>query len=81
MAGGRDRDLDRCDDLALLQRREISALIEVARLDGAVARRAGNVIRGIEAHHQRRHVVAGIAVGDVATERAHISDLRIGDKE
>ncbi len=40
-----------------------------------------DVVGGAEAQHHRRHVVAGIAVGDVAAERADIAHLRVGDQQ
>ena len=69
------------DDLARLQRGEIGALVEVARRDAALAALAGDLIGRVEAHHHRRHVVAGIAVGDIAAERAEIAHLRVGDQQ
>ena len=44
-------------------------------------RLADDVIRGVEAQHDGRHVVAGIAVGDIAAERADIAHLRVGDQQ
>ena len=56
-------------------------MIELARGDAAFAAFAGDVIGGVKAQHHRRHVVAGIAVGDIAAERADIANLRIGDQQ
>ena len=79
VAGGRHRNADGREHVAGLERGEIGALIEVARRDPAFAALARDVIAGAEAHHHRRHVVAGIAIGDIAADRADIAHLRIGD--
>ena len=68
-------------DLARLQRGEIGALVELARRDAPLAALAGDLIGGAEAQHDGRHVVAGIAVGDIAAERADIAHLRVGDHQ
>src|SRR5262249_54956698 len=58
---------------------EICALIKLARGNPPSAALAGDVIGRAEAHHYGRHVIAGISVGDIATERAEIADLRVSD--
>ena len=79
VSGRRHRNADGGEHVAGFQRGEIGALVEFARRDAAFAAFAHDVIGGAKAHHHRRHVVAGIAVGDVAAERAEIAHLRIGD--
>ena len=81
MPGGRHRDADRGEDLARLERGEIGALIELARRDARARRPCRRLIGRAEAQHHRRHVVAGIAVGDVAAERADVAHLRVGDQQ
>jgi hypothetical protein len=58
---------------------EICALIKLARGNPPSTGLAADVIRRAEAHHHGRHVISGISVGDVATERAEIADLRVSD--
>ena len=81
VTGGRHGNADRGQDVARLQRGEIGALVEIARRDAAFAAFAGDVIGRVQAHHHRRHVVAGIAIGDIAAQRAEIAHLRIGDEQ
>ncbi len=56
-------------------------LVEVSRRDAPFAVFADQMIGRAETHHHRRHVVAGVAVGDVAPDRADIPHLRIGDDQ
>ena len=79
VTGRRHRDAHRGEHVARFQRGEIGALVKFARGDAPFAAFAGDVIGGVKAQHHRRHVVAGIAVGDIAAERADIAHLRIGD--
>ena len=58
----------------------VEAEIVVARRDPALAVRAAQDVGRAERHHQRRHVVAGVAVGDVAADRPEIAHLRVGDQ-
>ncbi len=60
---------------------EIGALIELGSRDVAPAGRAFEAVARTERQHQRRHVVAGIAIGDVAADGAHVTHLRIGDQQ
>ena len=54
-------------------------MVVVARRQAALSGLAGQLIGRAERHHHRRHVVAGIAIGDIAADGADIADLRIGD--
>ena len=81
MSGRRHRDADRGQDLPRLEGGGIGALIELARADAALAALAGDVIGRAQAQHYGRHIVAGIAVGDISSERADVAHLRIGDQQ
>ena len=81
VTGGRHGNRDRGQDFAGLKSREIGALIEFGSRDVAGAGGAFEPVARAERHHQRRHVVAGIAIGDIAADRAHVAHLRIGDQK
>src|ERR1700678_3293554 len=51
----------------------------LVRVVGAVPGRAPQHVSRAKRHHQRRHVVSGIAIGDIAADRADIAHLRVGD--
>ena len=81
VAGRRHGNRDRGEDFAGLERGEIGALVELARRDVARAGLAFEAVARAQRHHQRRHVVAGIAVGDIAADGAAVAHLRIGDQQ
>ena len=81
VAGGRCRNRDRGQDFAGLERGEIGALIELGRRDVAGAAGPFEPVARAQRHHQRRHVVAGIAIGDIAADGAQVAHLRIGDQQ
>ena len=81
VTGGRQRDANAGDDLAGAQRREIGALVERTRRDLARTRIASDEVAGAQALHQRRHVVAWVAVGHVAADRAARPHLRVGNHQ
>ena len=72
---------DEGKDFAGLEGCEIGALIEFRSRDVARPRRSFEPVACAQRHHQRRHVIAGIAIGDVAADRAHVTHLRIGDQK
>ena len=78
---GRCRNRNRGQDFAGLERRKIGALIKLARRDLAGATGPFEPVARAQRHHQRRHVVAGIAIGDIAADGAHVAHLRIGDQK
>jgi hypothetical protein len=81
MPSGRDRNSDGGQNLARVQSRKIGALIKGS--GGHVARpiHAGDFVNGAEALHQRRHVVARIAIGDIAAHCSLIANLRVRDQQ
>ncbi|MNT44012.1 hypothetical protein D3C72_1805110 [compost metagenome] len=81
MSGRRNRDGDGGEDLAGLERGEIGALVEIGGRHVAGAVRSFQTIAGAERHHHGRHVVARIAIGDIAAQCADITDLGIGDHQ
>ena len=79
MAGRRRREPDRRENFSILECREKGGLVE--RPGSHLARAAGTLqyVVGVQRLHKRRHVVAGIPVGDITADGAEIADLRIGD--
>src|SRR3546814_18754285 len=67
-------------NFTLLQLGEEGTLVEVARLDDARAAPAAQQVGGIQALHDRGHVVGGIAVRQVAADAAEVAHLRIGEE-
>jgi len=80
MIGGRGH-ADRGEDLPVQQRRRIDPSVVFPCRNIALALRALSPIDGAEGQHDRGHVVAGIAVGEVAPKRAAVSNLRVGDEQ
>jgi hypothetical protein len=58
-----------------------SSVVKLACLDAALAAFSRDVKRRPEALHDRRHVVAGVAVRHVAAERADVAHLGVGNQE
>ena len=79
VTGGRRRKAHSRQHFARLERGEKRPPVEVARRDLAAPCVLSRTIGRIEALHQRRHVIAGIAAADIAADRAAIAHLRIGD--
>ena len=80
MTGRRHGHGDCGEDLAGLEGGVVGALVELGRGDLALAARTFELVARPERQHQRRHVVARIAVGDIAADGAAIAHLRIGDQ-
>ena len=81
MTGGGYGDGDRGQEFARFKRGEIGALVELSCGDFACAGRAFEPVARAQGHHQRRHVVAGIAIGDIAADGAAVAYLGIGDQK
>ena len=77
-SGGRG-EADRGQHLAVVARCHVGGFVKVARLHLPLAIRPDQREAGVEALHQARHVVARIAIGDIAADGAHVAHLRIGD--
>jgi hypothetical protein len=63
----------------MVRRRRIGPLIKVARRNIAFSVRALDSVCRAERHHDCRHVVAGIAIRDIAAEGSAVPNLRIGN--
>ena len=81
VTGGGHGNRTRGQEFAGLERGEIGALVELGGRDVAGAAGAFEPVARAERHHQRRHVVAGIAIGDIAADGAAVAHLRIGDQK
>src|SRR5579872_6459463 len=68
VAGGRHRHRNGGEDFAGLERGEIGALVEVAGRDLAHSRWPFQPVACAKRDHQRRHVVARIAIGDISAD-------------
>jgi hypothetical protein len=64
---------------AVGQRGRECRAIAIARADRPLARGPAHEKLGAERQHHRRHVVAGVAVRDIAADRAAVTHLRVGD--
>ncbi len=81
MTGRLHRDRNGGQDLARLECGEVGALVEVGGGDIAASVRTFEAVGGTQRHHHGGHVVTRVTIGDIATERAHIANLRIGDHQ
>ena len=70
---------DRREDLCLIARCEVCRFVELPRLDLTLAIAAAQSVFRVQQLHDCRHVVAGIAIGDIATDGADIANLRVGN--
>src|SRR5580693_8840849 len=80
VSGGRNRDAYRREYVAGLERGEIGSLVELTGGNPPFTLIARDLVGRVQAHHHRRHIVAGIAVGNIAAERSEIAHLRVGDQ-
>ena len=74
------RNADLGHDFVRLHQRVVGADEETVGRNDALARRRTQHERRAQRQHQRRMVVARIAVRDVAADRALVAHLRIGDQ-
>ncbi len=79
-AGRRHGDADLRHDLVGLQQRVVGADEEAVGRHDPLARAASEHERRAERQHQRRVIVAGVAVGNVAADRSLVAHLRIGNE-
>ena len=81
VTGPRHGNADLGQDLVLSKRGEEGGLVERPGGDFPRASRPLGAVAGIQRLHDGRHVVARIAVGDVAPDGAAVTDLGIGDHQ
>jgi hypothetical protein len=81
VAFGRNGDADLGQNFVVLARRVISAEIECPRTDPSLPIATGKLVLGIKAHHKRRHVIARIAIGDIAANSADVTDLGVANQQ